>query len=290
MINLEIDKKAKTMILVAFGVFLGIAYILLSNSIKDTEYIWFLTRIFGLLAYTFLIILILTGEIRMMAKPLWPSFLNYHKPIGIFTVFLALLHGISAVFDKFQWGKNLHFVDYLGFNFSSKWLLLLSLGTIAFYLIIVVAISSMGKNMGRLGFKNWKILHYLSYLSLVIVFIHSIYLGTDTRHSQFTFIVFPFIVISFIIVTWLFMMRVMKGFNLLNDRTESILAGIFILLMLICAAFFMYQTNSKDEFASRLIFDINSTRQDIADISSQNIAINEEISSLKDQIQVVKNG
>jgi methionine sulfoxide reductase heme-binding subunit len=218
--------RLRNIILIVLGVVLGIAYILLANSIKTTSTIWVLTRSFGLIAYFLLFLLVLIGELKMLGKPVG---FKYHCSIGVLTFYLAMLHGISALFDKFKWGKTLSFIDYLGFNFSSGWMTLLSLGTLAFYLIILVSITSSSKMIRALSFKKWKLIHYLSYAAVLIVFIHSIMLGTDLKHSDLATLLFPLVVFNFSTVTALFITRLMRKVFVKSPDPFTLLVAIMLL-------------------------------------------------------------
>jgi predicted ferric reductase len=194
---------------------------------KETELIWIATRIIGLGSFAALFLLVFIGELRMLKPGI--SVFKFHKPIGIFTVFLVILHFISAVVDNFKWGKSLSFVEYLGFSFNDKWLLFLSMGTLAAYLIILVAITSATKAIQTIGFKKWKIIHYVSYISFIMVFLHSLILGTDIKENyiiKVIFLVCAILVISTLIV------RCIKAYVPI-DGVEIILLITFFSLLLI---------------------------------------------------------
>jgi methionine sulfoxide reductase heme-binding subunit len=220
--------KLRNFALIIAGILIGIIYILIANSIKTTSAIWILTRAYGLIAFVLLFFLILIGELRLLG---FNKLFKMHSSIGIITFYVVFLHFLSAVFDKFKWGKNLTFVDFLGFNFSDKWMIFLSLGTIAGYLIIVVCITSIRNNIQKLGFKNWKLVHFLGYLILTVVFVHSIILGTDVKTSLLRAIVFPIMFFCFSIVVGFLGVRMIKKH--LIDRKETILCIFLVILLAI---------------------------------------------------------
>ena len=113
--------EKKTIFLIFAGILTTILYIILSYSVKDTKTIWIMTRLFGLLAYVFLFITILLGELRLLSwiKGSFTLF-RFHTPAAIFSTYLVLLHFIAALADNFKWGKTVTFVQYLGFSYSDK--------------------------------------------------------------------------------------------------------------------------------------------------------------------------
>ncbi|NTV23426.1 MAG: hypothetical protein HGA85_03560 [Nanoarchaeota archaeon] len=224
--------ELKDKIILIAGVITTIIYILVSNSIKTTEYMWLLTRIFGILSFAALFATVVLGEIRLLSKVKADfALFTLHVPIAKMSIFLVLLHFISALFDEFKWGKYLTFTQYLGFSFSDRWLTLLSLGTIAFYLMLIVGLSSAKKSIQKIGYKRWKIVHYLSYLSFFIAYIHSVNLGTDLRHSQFSAILNPVFIVCFLFVLSLLIARIMSSFRLFEDQYEMTLSAVFCLVL-----------------------------------------------------------
>lgn len=215
-----------------------IGYIIFSSMISTTQWSWYLTRVFGLVSFIFLFVTIILGELRLLSfvKADFKLF-KYHIPISIFTMFLVLLHFISAVFDKFMWGKNLVFSDYLGFSFSDKWLTLLSLGMIAFYLLILVGMTSMRKSIIFMGFKRWKLVHFFSYVSFIFAYIHTVNLGTDIKTSAISFLIKPAMMFCFWLVIALVLVRALKSFNVFTDQVEINLVSAFFIILIVGGVF-----------------------------------------------------
>lgn len=217
--------KLRNIVLIVLGILVAILYLIIANSVKNTELIWILTRTFGLLAFLSLFLLVLIGELKLLNIP---STFKLHCPAGILTLAFAFLHFLSAVFDKFKWGKNLNFSDYLGFTFSDRWLTLLSLGTLAFYLIILISITSSNKGIKTLGFKKWKLSHYLSYAVFILVFIHSLLLGTDLKTSPLRNFIFPIYIFMSSLLVFLFILRLLRKYIEEKDLFVLIILGILL--------------------------------------------------------------
>lgn len=154
----------------------------------QTSWPWYLVRGSGLIAALSLVILILsglgsvTGQTFKFLEPLtaWAS----HRALGIVFGISVLIHMAGLLFDHFvsfdlmtllvPWLSNYKPVTVFGLQLGS---LYVALGVLAFYGAAIIVITSL------LWVEKkpyiWKSLHLLSYLVLVFVFIHALYLGTD---------------------------------------------------------------------------------------------------------------
>lgn len=175
-----------------------------------TPYVWYLTRITGLIAYILFFTTVCIGIIRKF-NVRWAFLIKYHKSTAIWAFMFALWHFITVIFDNFKWGYQLNLLSFLGLNFSDQWNTLVSLGVIAFFLFIIVIFTSIGKNMSRLGFALWKKIHYLSYVGFILVQIHSMYLGTDFKYMSYSWLVWSLSMLMFLTVAILFTIRIFIG-------------------------------------------------------------------------------
>ncbi len=266
-------------------------YILLSSMIRSTAWIWYLTRMFGLLSFFFLFLSVITGELRLLAvvKSDFKLF-KYHIPISIFTMVLVVLHFISALFEKYKWGIGLHFSNYLGFSFSDKWLTLLSLGTLGMYLLLLVSLTSMKKSIRSLGFKNWKLIHLLSYLAFVFAYIHSVNLGTDIKTSAISVVVKPLILVCFWLVIALLVVRVLKSLNVFADQAEINLAALFFIVLIIGGVFVSALLFSSDKTATENIDQIAVLSAEILYYEHANALLEEQTKILSDKVDAGQGG
>jgi methionine sulfoxide reductase heme-binding subunit len=242
--------KLRNVILAIVGIIVAIVSILILRSLQNTTSIWLLTRGFGLLAFAALFFVILLGELRMLGVK---SMRRLHCPTAVLMVYFAFLHGVTALFDRFRYGESMRITDYLGFSFSDKWLILLSMGTLAFYLIVLVSITSSAAFIRSLGFRRWKMLHYVGYVTLMMVFIHSIFLGTDLTVSAARVIVFPILVFLFAFIGALTIVRIAKGS--ISSRAMAVMI-LLVLLVSASAAVFAdtlrrYQENNFNNQAQK---------------------------------------
>jgi len=237
------EKKSK--ILIIGGIVTTILYIIFSKSISETQTIWTLTRIFGMVAFFSLAIAIILGELRLLhiMKADFTLF-KFHTPMAIFALFIALLHGISALMDEFKWGIGVPWTSYMGFSFSNKWLLFLSLGTLAFYAMLIVGVSSATKVIQTIGYKKWKLIHYLSYLAFFIAFYHSVNLGTDLKNDLATYFS-PIFLGVFLIILSLLVVRIIKSYFEFEKQSHitiySIIMFVLVLLLVSIIVLFIAQ-------------------------------------------------
>lgn len=189
---------------------LVIVFFWTSILLSFTTYIWYLTRITGLIAYVLFFVTICIGIIRKF-NVRWAFLIKYHKSTAIWAFIFASWHFITVIFDNYKWGFQLNLLAFLGLNFSDQWNTLVSLGVIAFFIFIIVIATSIGKNISRLGFKLWKRIHYLSYIGFILIQIHSMLLGTDFKYMSYSFIIWWTSILMFSTVVVLFLIRVFIG-------------------------------------------------------------------------------
>ena len=261
-----------------------VVFISLSALLKDTEYIWLQTRFLGLVSYMFLSVGMVIGEVKILTKGnsgFWAF--RYHTPIMVFSIFLVFTHFVSAFFDSYKWGKYLKAADYLGFSFSDKWLAFLSLGTLAFYMMVLVGFTSSAKAVRSLGFGRWKLIHYLSYPAFFIAYVHSVNLGTDIKTSSLAPVMSPLSTASFLLVLALLMARIVKGANLVHDRTEVVLAVAFFVLLIVFSA-------SLASFAARETERIRVLESQIAVSADAVDAYKADIAAMSNDTKVLMGG
>jgi predicted ferric reductase len=149
---------------------------------------WYLVRGAGIVAAISLTLLMLsgigsiTGHMFKFLEPItaWAS----HKALGIIFGISVLVHMVGLLFDHFvpfdiatllvPWLSNYKPISLFGIQLGS---LYIALGVIAFYLIAITILVSLVWIEKKP--KLWKVTHLLSYIALLFVFIHALYLGTD---------------------------------------------------------------------------------------------------------------
>jgi hypothetical protein len=153
---------------------------------------WYVVRGSGIIAAISLVMLMLsgigsiTGHTFKFLEPItaWAS----HRALGIVFGISIILHMGGLLFDRFvpfnlfsiliPWLSNYKPITLFGFHLGS---IAVALGVIAFYGVVLIIITSLIWVEDRPYI--WKLVHLLSYLVLVFVFIHALFLGTDLQNG-----------------------------------------------------------------------------------------------------------
>lgn len=149
---------------------------------------WYLTRVSGLVAAVSLILLMLsgvgliTGHTFSFFEPItaWAS----HRALGITFAVSVLLHVGALYFDNFvpfsitgilvPFVSQYKQIQLFGFSVGS---LYVALGVVSLYITAAITLTSLLWIEKKP--KLWKLTHLLSYLAMIFVFVHALYLGTD---------------------------------------------------------------------------------------------------------------
>lgn len=149
---------------------------------------WYLTRASGLIAGLLLVLLMLsgtgfiTGATFRFLEPItaWAT----HRAMGIALLVMVVLHVVALYFDEFvhfdvkslivPFASDYNPIELFGISVGS---LYVALGIFALYIFIAVVLTSLFWIDKKPH--TWKIVHILSYIAMVFIFVHALYLGTD---------------------------------------------------------------------------------------------------------------
>jgi len=154
---------------------------------------WYLTRASGVVAAVLLVLLIITGiamytglEFTIL-EPIkaWTN----HRTLGIAMLVAVAVHVGSLLFDKFIsfniWQVLLPFVSpykrvhLFGISVGSFGVML---GIVAFYLVLAIMVTSRVRMMAKHK-ELWRLTHLLSYAVILVIFFHSIMIGSDLKNG-----------------------------------------------------------------------------------------------------------
>lgn len=172
---------------------LSVAWIISSGTFSislpgDSKLAWHLTRSSGIVAYILLAAstiwgLLMSSQLAKTWSP-GPVSLALHAALSWLALILALSHGLLLLLDDyFAYTLREIFVPFIGPYRPES----VGLGTLAFWLIVIVTISFPLKK--RIGRKIWKRLHYLSYVTFALVSAHGLFAGTDGETLGFRVLV-----------------------------------------------------------------------------------------------------
>jgi methionine sulfoxide reductase heme-binding subunit len=151
----------------------------LTATLGPTTY-WYLTRGTGAVALVLLtvsVVLGLVGTVRFTA-PRWPRFAidTLHRDVSLLVIVLLVLHIVTTVLDGFA---PISLADGLLPFLSAYRPLWLGLGTVSFDLILAIVITSLVRR--RLGYRSWRAVHWLAYVSWPIAVLHTLGTGSDVK-------------------------------------------------------------------------------------------------------------
>jgi len=161
---------------------------------------WHITRAAGLTAYL-LLFLTTAGGLLLSLQTVRPNYrssiTNIHNTIAFTGILFTLLHLSTLLFNKY-----IHFslADVFIPFWSSYQTLGNTLGIFAFYTMAIMTFTSTPAIMKRLGYRMWKLIHYLAFLCYLVALYHSVVLGTDSGNVIIStlYIVTGFIIVSLI--------------------------------------------------------------------------------------------
>ncbi|MCY0877402.1 MAG: ferric reductase-like transmembrane domain-containing protein [Firmicutes bacterium] len=142
---------------------------------------WDIVRASGFVAYALVTLSVAFGlfmSLKVQSKRRWPRLINYelHQYTLLLAAFFTVVHGVSAWIDpfmRFHWYEVL--VPFMS-HYRPVWI---AWGIIAFYLGLLLGLSTWLRP--RLGYRTWRILHYLSYAVFILATIHGLGTGSDTK-------------------------------------------------------------------------------------------------------------
>ncbi len=144
------------------------------------SWVWYLTRASGITSYLLLFILLITGTgltsgyIFKLAGPVkvW----RFHRTVGITLIAFIAIHLVTLFLDKFM---NFSIKELFIPFYSQFKPLYLSMGIIGFYLFILIIATSIFLIVTK--YKAWRFIHYLTFPTFAALFIHGLFIGTDSN-------------------------------------------------------------------------------------------------------------
>ncbi|OLZ10371.1 hypothetical protein [Sulfobacillus thermosulfidooxidans] len=165
-------------LLAGFLGFLAYRWIVLHPTLRPL-WTWLLARATGIGAYSLLTIVVIMGI--GMSHPVWKRHLNrrffvWHRGLALSVLALIALHGLSLALDRYA---HVGWTGLLVPGFSHYRPYGVAFGVIAAEGLVLVSLSAyLAQNFGRL---KWMTVHRGALLMWVLVLIHGLWSGSDTR-------------------------------------------------------------------------------------------------------------
>jgi len=151
----------------------------LADTLGPTTY-WYLTRATGAVALVLLTVSVVLGLVGTVgfSAPRWPRFAidTLHRDVSLLVIVLLVLHVLTTVLDGFA---PITLLDGLLPFLSPYRPFWLGLGTLSFDLILAIVITSLVRR--RLGYRSWRAVHWLAYVSWPIAVLHTLGTGSDVK-------------------------------------------------------------------------------------------------------------
>jgi methionine sulfoxide reductase heme-binding subunit len=149
--------------------------------------LWYVTRGAGIVALILLTAVMVLGVATSLGwtSERWPRFFSQslHRDLSLFCLVLIVVHVVTTVMDGFA---PIGFLDAV-IPFRSPYRpLWLGFGALAFDLFVVLAITSALRR--RIGYRLWKVIHWLAYACWPVAVFHGLGTGTDSRLGLVLFI------------------------------------------------------------------------------------------------------
>jgi methionine sulfoxide reductase heme-binding subunit len=142
---------------------------------------WYLARGTGAVALVLLtvsVVLGILGTLRFSLAPRWPRFAvdTLHRDVSLLVIVLLVVHIVTSVLDGFA---PITLIDGLIPFVSAYRPLWLGLGTLSFDLLLALVVTSLLRR--RVGYRGWRLVHWLAYASWPVAVLHGLGTGTDTK-------------------------------------------------------------------------------------------------------------
>ncbi len=148
--------------------------------VASSTTLWYLSRATGIATLVFLTISVLLGIVTSYrwSTPEWPRFVIefVHRNVSLLVVAFLALHVVTVISDSFAPIGWKDAVIPFASPYRPIWL---GLGTVACDLVLALTITSLLRH--RIGFRTWRVVHWLAYLCWPVAVVHGFGTGTDTK-------------------------------------------------------------------------------------------------------------
>jgi sulfoxide reductase heme-binding subunit YedZ len=146
---------------------------------KTDPTFWLLARASGLTAYVLLTTTALAGLV-LKARPLGraikaPALTDLHRFLTFLALGALVLHGVALALDR---TVHMPLAALVIPGASPYRPIPVALGVLACELAVLIALSFSVRR--RIGFRNWRRLHWLTYVLFAFATVHGIAAGTDS--------------------------------------------------------------------------------------------------------------
>lgn len=149
--------------------------------------LWYATRATGLVAFLLLTLCVLLGLVTVVrfSSPKLPRFVTVglHRNTSLIAVVFLALHVLTTVEDSYtSIPMSAAFIPFSS-SYRTFWL---GLGAVASDLLLALILTSLVRL--RLGFRAWRLIHWLAYVCWLAALLHALGTGTDPASPWMTMV------------------------------------------------------------------------------------------------------
>jgi DMSO/TMAO reductase YedYZ heme-binding membrane subunit len=141
---------------------------------------WYLTRATGTVALLTLTVAMVLGVLTSLRwrNRRWPRFVTngLHRNVTLLAVAFVAVHVVTTVADGYAPIGLKDAVLPFASRYRPVWL---GLGAVAFDLLLALVVTSLLR--ARLGYRTWRVLHWLAYAIWPVALIHALGTGSDAH-------------------------------------------------------------------------------------------------------------
>lgn len=142
---------------------------------------WYLARATGIVSLVLLtasVVLGVLGPVRFTVPGRWPRFAidTLHRDVSLLVIAVLVIHVVTSVLDGFAPINFLDAVIPFRSAYRPVWM---GLGAFAFDFLLALAVTSLVRR--RLGYRAWRAIHWLAYVSWPVAVLHGLGSGSDTK-------------------------------------------------------------------------------------------------------------
>lgn len=157
----------------------GLLILLQALPVTSDKAYWFISRSSGVLAYVMLTLAVLWGLVQSggIGRPTVPPLLSLglHSFLNWGSLVMTALHAFILLGDQYI---KMSLADIVIPFIGPYRPVLIGLGVLGFYLMLLLSLSFYSRSL--LGQKRFRLLHYASYPTYLLVTWHSLGAGTDS--------------------------------------------------------------------------------------------------------------
>jgi len=191
---------------------------------------WYLTRSSGAVAMLLLSGAVALGvlDVQRVSTARWPRFVldSLHRNVSLLAVAFLGVHILTSVLDSFAHISLLDALIPFAGSYRPFWL---GLGALAFDLLLAVTVTSLLRQ--RMGYRSWRAVHGLTYLSWPVALLHGLGTGSDVKSSW----LLALTALCVLAVSAAVLVRVVAAWRVHRERAQVALgamAGFVLFLVL----------------------------------------------------------